>query len=94
MCGGVDNDGSDDNDIVDKSFVDVGVGDVNVVCDDESLNDDDDCCNAYLHDSVGNGVVNNGGGDDSVVADGAVVPATPTSDACDDGVAPAAPTFR
>ena len=46
MHGGVDDDGFDDNDFVDRSFVDVGVDDGNVVCDDESRNDDDDCRDA------------------------------------------------
>ena len=92
--GGVDDDGFDDNAFVDRSFVDVGVGDVDVVCEGESFNDDDDCHDALLNDSGDNGVVNNGDGDDSVVADGSVVSATPTSDTCDNDVAPAAPTFR
>ncbi len=94
VYGGVDDDGSDDNDFVDISSVDVGVDDVNVVCEDESSNDDDDCHNTCLRDSGYNGVVNNGGGGDSVVVGDAVVPAAPTSDVCDDDVAPAASTFR
>jgi len=39
----IDDDGFDDNDLVDLSFVDVGVNDVNVVCEDGSFNDDDNC---------------------------------------------------
>ena len=80
VCGWVDNDGSDDNDFVDISSVDVGVDDVNVVYEDESFNDDDGCRNTCLHDSGDSGVVNNGGGGDSAVADDAVVSPTPTSD--------------
>ena len=94
VCGWVDNDGFNDNDFVDRSFIDVGVDDVNVVCEYESFNDDDDSHDTLLHDSEDNGVVNNGGDGDSVASDDAVVSATPTSDACDNGVAPAAPTFR
>ena len=92
--GGVDGDGFDDNDFVDRSFIDVGVDDVNVVCEYESFNDDDDCHDTLLHGSGDNSVVNNGGGGDSAVADDAVVSATPISDACDNDVAPAVPTFR
>ena len=92
--GGVDDDGFDDNDFVDRSFVDVGVDDVDVVCEGEPFNDGDDCHDTLLHDSEDNGVVNNGVGGDSAVADGAVVSAIPTSDACDNDVAPAVPTFR
>ena len=80
MHGWVDNDGSDDNDFVDRSFVDVDVDGVDVVCECEPFNDDDDCHCTLLHDSGDNGVVNNGGDGDSAVAHDAVVSATPTSD--------------
>ena len=94
MCDWVDNDGSDDNDFVDISSVDVGVGDVNVVYEDESFNDDDGCRNTCLHDSGDSGVVNNGGDGDGVASDDAVVSAALISVVCDDDVLPAAPTFR
>ena len=89
VCGWVDNDGSDDNDFVDRSFVDVGVDGVNVVYEDEPFNDDDDCHDTLLRDSEDNGV-----GGDSAVTDDAVVSAMPTSDTCGNDVAPAVPTFR
>ncbi len=94
MHGWVDDDVFGDNDFVDRSFVDVGVDDVDVVCEGEPFNVDDDCHDTLLHDSEDNGVVNNGGGDDSVVVDDSVFSSTPTSDTCDNDVAPVVPTFR
>ena len=45
VYGGIDDDSFDDNDLVDISSVNVSVDDVDVVCEDESFDDDDDCHN-------------------------------------------------